>query len=216
MGVGGAGGRLIEFGQRQRRAQFEAARGLLLRDGDGVWKASSAGAGLRRLRLSSISPRARCSSASNARCPVRSHVASASSRIARARSTSPDRASASASAIFTSPSKVRSYGRAEVRRLDAGPQARRWPCRFRAVAKPSRKTPTLPTMVNHARARVGRVCGRTAIRERSPRISPNRAACKLPFARVPICAKLADLASASPMREAARPMSPNGHRVRAR
>ena len=35
MGFGGAAGRLIEFGQRQRRAQFEAARALLLRDGDG-------------------------------------------------------------------------------------------------------------------------------------------------------------------------------------
>ena len=35
MGVGGAGGRLVELGQRQRRAQFEAARALLLRDRDG-------------------------------------------------------------------------------------------------------------------------------------------------------------------------------------
>ena len=35
MGFGGAAGRLIELGQRQRRAQFEAARALLLRDGDG-------------------------------------------------------------------------------------------------------------------------------------------------------------------------------------
>ena len=35
MGVGGAAGRLIELGERQRRAQFEAARALLLRDGDG-------------------------------------------------------------------------------------------------------------------------------------------------------------------------------------
>ena len=35
MGVGGAGGRLVELGERERRAQFEAARALLLRDGDG-------------------------------------------------------------------------------------------------------------------------------------------------------------------------------------
>ncbi len=35
MGVGGARGRLIELRQRQRRAQFEAARGLLLCDRDG-------------------------------------------------------------------------------------------------------------------------------------------------------------------------------------
>ena len=35
MGVGGAGGRLVELGERKRGAQFEAARALLLRDGDG-------------------------------------------------------------------------------------------------------------------------------------------------------------------------------------
>ena len=35
MGVGGATGRLIEVGQRQRRAQFEATRPLPLSDGDG-------------------------------------------------------------------------------------------------------------------------------------------------------------------------------------
>ena len=35
VGVGGAGGRLVELGERQRRAQFEAARALLLRDSDG-------------------------------------------------------------------------------------------------------------------------------------------------------------------------------------
>ena len=35
VGVGGTGGRLVELGQRERRAQFETARCLLLRDGDG-------------------------------------------------------------------------------------------------------------------------------------------------------------------------------------
>ena len=35
VGVGGAVGRLIELGERKRGAQFEAARALLLRDGDG-------------------------------------------------------------------------------------------------------------------------------------------------------------------------------------
>ena len=34
MGVGGARGRLIEFCQRQSRAQFKAVRSLLFRDGD--------------------------------------------------------------------------------------------------------------------------------------------------------------------------------------
>ncbi len=35
MGLDGAVGRLVELRQRERRAQFEAARALLLRDGDG-------------------------------------------------------------------------------------------------------------------------------------------------------------------------------------
>jgi hypothetical protein len=34
VGVGGATGRLVELGERKRRAQFIAARALLLRDGD--------------------------------------------------------------------------------------------------------------------------------------------------------------------------------------
>ena len=45
--VGGAGGRLIEPGERQGRAQPQAARALLaLRRRGRAWKASSAGAGL--------------------------------------------------------------------------------------------------------------------------------------------------------------------------
>ena len=35
MGFGGAAGRLIELGERERGAQFKAARGLPLRDRDG-------------------------------------------------------------------------------------------------------------------------------------------------------------------------------------
>ena len=35
MGVGGAVGRLVELGERDRRAEFEAAGGLLFCDGDG-------------------------------------------------------------------------------------------------------------------------------------------------------------------------------------
>ena len=57
MGFGGAAGRLVELGERKRRAQFEAARALLFRDGDSGRKASSAGAGLAGSRFSRISPR---------------------------------------------------------------------------------------------------------------------------------------------------------------
>ena len=67
VGVGGAGGRLIEFRQRQRRAQFKTARALLLRDGDGGQEGVFRGRGVGGVAPSSISPRARCSSASNAR-----------------------------------------------------------------------------------------------------------------------------------------------------
>ena len=35
VGVDGAAGRLVQFGERERGAKFEAARGLLFRDGDG-------------------------------------------------------------------------------------------------------------------------------------------------------------------------------------
>jgi hypothetical protein len=41
MGGGGAAGRLIKLRQRQRRAQLEAPRFLLLRNGDGVLSVSA-------------------------------------------------------------------------------------------------------------------------------------------------------------------------------
>ena len=51
MGVGGAGGRLIELGQRKRGAQFEAARALLLRDGDGGQEGFFRRSGVGRIAL---------------------------------------------------------------------------------------------------------------------------------------------------------------------
>ena len=65
--VRGACGRLVEFCQPQSCAQFEATGGLMLRYRNRGQKASSARAGSAELHPSSISPRARCSSASNAR-----------------------------------------------------------------------------------------------------------------------------------------------------
>ena len=46
VGLDGAAGRLIELGERQRRAQFEAARALLLRDGDGGQESFFRGRGI--------------------------------------------------------------------------------------------------------------------------------------------------------------------------
>ena len=66
-GFDGATGRLIDFGERQRRAQFEAARALLLCDGDGGQESVFRGRGVSRIALQQDVPRARCSSASNAR-----------------------------------------------------------------------------------------------------------------------------------------------------
>ena len=51
MGVGGAAGRLVELGERERRAQFEAARALLLRDGDGGLEGFLRRRGVRRVAL---------------------------------------------------------------------------------------------------------------------------------------------------------------------
>ena len=81
MGFGGSAGRLVELGERERRAQFEAARALLpFAMAMAVRKASSAGAGLAGSRLSRISPRMRWSSASKCQCsPCVRDVASASS-----------------------------------------------------------------------------------------------------------------------------------------
>jgi hypothetical protein len=70
MRVGGAAGRLIEFCQRERGAQFEAPHRLLPCDRDGGEKASSSAAAFAGARLSKISPRMRCSSASHQRSPV--------------------------------------------------------------------------------------------------------------------------------------------------
>ena len=85
MGFHMSAGRLVELGERERRSQPEAARALLLRDAMAVWSASSAGAESAGSRLSRISPRSRCRSASNAEWPACSAVASASSRMTSAR-----------------------------------------------------------------------------------------------------------------------------------
>lgn len=64
---GGTAGRSIEFSERKGGEQLVAARALWLRQGDGVFKASSAKAGAGRCRCSKSSPRARWSSHSKAR-----------------------------------------------------------------------------------------------------------------------------------------------------
>ena len=92
--------------------------------------------------MSSISPRARCSSASNARWPIRSDVASASSRIGEGAVDVAGAGFGFGKRNLEEPVEdQRRSARAEVRRRDAWPRARRRPCRFEQLAKPSRKTP---------------------------------------------------------------------------
>ena len=218
MGVGGAAGRLIELRERERRAQFEAARSLLL-----ARPRSLSGRRLPQSRgwlgrvLSRISPRARCSSASNAREPVRSTADNASSSMATARSASPARASASASAIFNSPSKYRTFcsrSSSTPRRMSASPSAG---APLAAVAQPSRNTPNAPCM-GRSCSRARRTSSNTfgATRACSPRINSNKAACIRPTASVPTWVRPAIRVCIRSMSEIARSTSPRGHDATAR
>ena len=65
VGVSGAAGRLVELGERERGAQAKAARTLLFRDCESGLERSAAAAGSPGSHLRRISPRRRCSSASN-------------------------------------------------------------------------------------------------------------------------------------------------------
>src|ERR1700739_1645346 len=98
VGVDRAAGGLIEFGQRQRGAQLEAAGLLLLRDGDGGEEGGfGAGGGGGGVRVRSISPRMRWGPASNQCSPGSPATASAPPVSASAASASPPSASISAS-----------------------------------------------------------------------------------------------------------------------
>ena len=67
--IGQTADRLVELGQRQRRAQLEAARALLFCDSDGGQERFFRRRGIGGVALNRMSPRARCSSASNVRWP---------------------------------------------------------------------------------------------------------------------------------------------------
>ena len=101
---------LVELGQRKRGAQFEAARALLLCDGDGGQERFLRRRGVGRVALQqdfasrpdAVPPRTGASRRSRT-SPARS------SRVVTARSGSPAWASASASATFMSPSRNRTF-----------------------------------------------------------------------------------------------------------
>ena len=72
MGVGEAAGRLVEFCERERGAQFEAARFLLLGDADGGEKGLFRGRGVGGVLFEKDFAANAMTSASCQRCPVRS------------------------------------------------------------------------------------------------------------------------------------------------
>ena len=97
-----------------------------------------------------------------------------------ARSASPARASASASAIFNSPSKNRTFcwrSCSTPRRMSLEPVAK--PCRVAAVAKPSRndaeRSPQRQLMLTREASELQNAF--CAARALSPRINSNMAAC---------------------------------------
>ena len=134
-----------------------------------------------------------------------------------ARSGSPARASASASAIFKSPSKYRTFcsrSSSTPRRMSSSPPPG---APLAAVAQPSRNTPNARHM--------GRSCSRArrasskafgAARAWSPRINSNMAACILPYASVPTWVRPAIRVCMRSMSEIARSTSPRGHDAIAR
>ena len=182
MGVDGAAGRLVEFGERERRAQFEAARrlaalrrrwrsGTLLRQAPG-WR-SRASAAFRRGR----------DAVRRRMCDGRSVRTSPALRRGRrvARSTSPARASASASAILRSPSNRTFCSRrsSAPRRMSSSPPLG---APLSALARPSRKSRVRSP---HRQIMLARESGefepRSARRaRRSPRISSNTASVHSP------------------------------------
>ena len=173
MGVGGAAGR------RDRAWRARAPRAVqncaCLAASRRRWRSGRLlpqARGWRGRASSSISPRARCSSASNARWPVRSDVASASSRIAigAARDRPPGlrpRPARSSIARRTSGRSVR----AAARRRGACPRARRRPRRSQRSPNPRKTRRTRETWAGHAHARGGRARRRSARRARGRRAS---------------------------------------------
>ena len=104
VGVGGAAGRLIELGERERGAQSEAARALLLRDGDGGQEGFFRGRGVGGVALqqhfAARPMQLRFERAVTGAVACRQRFVEDRNGAAG----SPARASASASAIFISPS----------------------------------------------------------------------------------------------------------------
>ena len=140
MGVGVAAGRAIKLGEGERGAQLKAARGLLPRDGDGGQEGFLRGRGVRGVALEqdfAARPMQLCfeRAISGAVARRQRFVEDGDRAVGIA-----CRASASASAIFKSPSKFRasrSRSSSAPRRMSSSPWAGAPLC---DAAQPSRNT----------------------------------------------------------------------------
>ena len=186
MGVGGAAGRLIELGERQRRAQFEAARALLLRDGDGGQEGFLGGRGVGGIALQQD-------------VAADAMQVGVESRDGRCGRTSPALRRGSRWRGRGRPARASSFGqrdlqvarrstersvRAAARRRDACPRARADRAARQPSPSPRETRRTRATWSDRARAR-GRASSSAfgAARAGSPRISSNMAAMQFPVAR---------------------------------
>ena len=186
VGFGGAAGRLIELGERERRAQFEAARALPLRDGDGRLESFFRGRGVRGIALQQhFAPG-----------PIKLRVERAMTEaVGRRQRFVEDREGAVEIAGLSFgfgqgdlDGPVEAQGvllRAEVsapRRISSSPSPG---APLQRSPSPRERPRTLSTTADHARATrrasLGRVQRRAA---KSPRISSNMAACHFPRKRV--------------------------------
>ena len=217
MGVGGAGGRLVELRERKRRAQFEAARALLLCDGDGGQERFFRGRGIGGVVLQQDFA-ARAMQFRLRMCDGPGDRPSPALRRGwrRRGSGSPASASVFARAIFTSPSKIRMFC---ARKLST-PAAHAVEPAEQVALDPR------PSIEKHSEgAELGRSCA-LAIRASSkelafpltgpPCINANWAANMCPRPIVLPCVRDAMRASIRDMNDAARSTSPRGHKTSAR
>ena len=215
MGVGGAAGRLIKLRQRQRRAQLEAPRLLLLRDGDGGEEGFLGRRRIRRIALEQNLAADAMALRVKPTLSVRSLSAMTRSIVASAASISLASTSASASAVAMSGMKLPTSGSRQAAIAGAhfseagirAVQCRRDHGRKRAVGRPHRHF----------------VCAREVdesfdMRRRAGRIPAHHL--EHGEVEMPIDggADVADLRlrAPSPRRPCARSTSPSGQRTKAR
>ena len=179
VGVGGAAGRLVELGERERRAQFEAARALLLRDGDGGQEGFFRGRGVGGVALQqdfAARPMQFRFERAIAQCDRTSPALRRGSR-RRGRDRPPGPRPRPAQSSRAHRKSGRS-ARAGDRRRDACPRARRQARRPQRSPNPRKTRRTLETWVRScSRASRASSTAFCAARARSPRISSNSAEC---------------------------------------